>query len=216
MSANFLDLPRELRDLVYELCLLHPVPIVPWFQQELTSGLLRANKTAHREASPLFYSQNRFDFTWTGPEEIASFLRTIGRNNDYIQHVCVDFPHFHYREPGDVTLSDGGISIFESIQSSCANLSTLTAFAYSTYSMELRLEEPDNPEIVTEVLMLVDTRFRAISSLKKIIVCVYDDDPSSSFIREMKNRGWTINETEYGEEWDTDRYDDHLGDNDYD
>ena len=138
------------------------------------------------------------------PEHVASFLRTIGRTNaDYIQHVCVAFPNFHYREQGDVILSDGSISIFASIQSSCTNLSTLTAFAYSTETMEDSLDALGDPEIVAEALKLVDARFRAILSLKKIIVGVYDDDPSCSIRREMKNRGWTIITTEYEEEWDT-------------
>ncbi|KAH6670164.1 hypothetical protein B0J14DRAFT_598013 [Halenospora varia] len=207
MLAKFLKLPSELRNRVYGLCLLLQNPIDPWInysqRQELTLGLLRANKTVHREASSLFYAQNRFDFTMADPEQIASFLGTIGRNNaDYIQHVCVDFPNFHYQEPGGVTLSDGSMSIFASIQSSCANLSTLTAFAYSTETMEDRLEELDNPEIVT-VLKLVDTHFRAILSLKKIIVGVYGDDPSCFIRREMVNRGWAIIATEYEEEWDT-------------
>lgn len=207
MSANFLKLPSELRNRVYGLCLLLQNPIDPWInysqRQELTLGLLRANKTVHREASSLFYAQNRFDFTMATPEDIASFLEKIGRNNaDYIQHVCVDFPDFYYREPGDVILSDGSMSIFASIQSSCANLSTLTALAYSTENMEDKLEKLDNPKIVT-ILKLVDTHFRAISSLKKIIVGMYGDDPNCFIRREMKNHEWTIIATEYEEEWDT-------------
>jgi hypothetical protein len=43
---------------------------------------------------------------------------------------------------------------------------------------------------------------------------VWDND--SSVIREIKNRRWTISLIEYGEEWDTDRYDDYVRDNDYD
>jgi hypothetical protein len=46
--------------------------------------------------------------------------------------------------------------------------------------MELELEKLDNSESISEVLKLVDTRFRATSSLlKRIIVGAYDDDPSS-------------------------------------
>lgn len=68
MSANFLELPSELRNRVYELCLLHEETINPWMDynqpQELTPGLLHANKTVHREASSLLYAQNRFNFAW--------------------------------------------------------------------------------------------------------------------------------------------------------
>jgi hypothetical protein len=55
--------------------------IDPWVdykqRQKFTPGLLRANKTIHREASSPFYAQNRFDFTMGTPEDVASFLRQI-------------------------------------------------------------------------------------------------------------------------------------------
>jgi len=205
-SANFIKLPSELRDRVYRLCLLLQEPIDPWInynqRQKLTPGLLRINKTINYEAISLFYAQNRFDFTNSTAQQIASFLETIGRDNaNYIQHVCIDFPNFSYQKPGNFTLSDSSIRIFTSIQSSCANLSALIAFAYSTVNLEERLENLDNPEIVT-VLKLVDTRFRAILSLRKIIVGVYDEDPSCFVRGEMKNRGWTIIVTECEKEWD--------------
>ena len=57
------------------------------------------------------------------------------------------------------------------------------------------------PGAVT-ALTLVDTRFRVISSLEKIIVGVYDDGDLSSSMMEIDHLGWTITATEY--EWDTD------------
>jgi len=73
---------------------LHQELTDPWIdynqRQELTPGLLRANKTVHREASSLFYAQSRFDFTMATPEDVALFLGTIGRNNaDYIRLVMM-------------------------------------------------------------------------------------------------------------------------------
>jgi len=50
------------------------------------------------------------------PEDVASFLRTIGRDNaDCIRHVCVNFPKFLYLELGDVTLEEGSIGILANI-----------------------------------------------------------------------------------------------------
>jgi hypothetical protein len=239
MSANFLDLPRELRDRVYKLCLLHQEFINPWIdsnqRQELKSGLLRANKTVHREASSLFYAQNCFDFTMATPGDIASFLGTIGRNNaDCIRNVCINFPTFLYLDPGGVTLAEGSTTILANIQSGCANLRTLTTSLYSKNTMELRLDGHDNPKIIPEALALVDIRFRAISSLQEINVRVYEDGPSGYIRRKMESHGWTINATEYIEEWGTARGfsdieddwdhdyggynygDDDLGDDDYD
>jgi hypothetical protein len=210
MSANFLKLPSDLRNKVYELCLLHQEPINPWMyfnqRQELTPGLLRANKTVHSEASSLLYAQNRFDFSMATPEDVASFLRTIGDNNaDCIRHICVDFPSFRDLEPGNVTLEEDSDGILANIQSSCANLRMLTTSLSSTHAMELRLDALDSPKIVTEALTLVNTRFRAISSLQDIIVEVYEDGPSDDIRRKMENHGWTISTTEYVEEWGSDR-----------
>ena len=232
MPPNFFSLPSELRNRIYELRLVHQEPIDPWAnynrRQKLTPALLRANKTVHREAGSLFYAQNRFDFTMGTPEDVASFLGQIGRNNaDYIRHISIDFPKFLYLDPGDVTLEDDSVGILANIQSGCANLSTLTTSLYSTNAMELRLDALDNPKIVTEALKLVDTRFRAISSLQEIIVEVYEDGPSDHMRRKMESHGWTISTTENVEEEDFDRsfsdfeygdysYGDDCGDDDYD
>jgi hypothetical protein len=82
-----------------------------------------------RETSSLFYAQNCFDFTMATPEQLVSFLGTIGRNStNYTQLIYVGFPNFHYQEPASITLSNGSISIFASIQSSCVNLSTKSKF----------------------------------------------------------------------------------------
>ena len=204
MSLNFFSLPRELRDQIYKLVLLHQEPIDPYVdyyrEQKLTPGLLRANKTVHREASLLFYTQNCFDLTTVTAEDVASFLGQIGRNNaDYIRHIYVDFPKFVCLDPGEVTLEDESVSILASIQSGCANLSTLTTSLYSTNSMELRLDELDYPKVVTEALKLVNTHFRAISSLQGIIVEVYEDGPSDHR-KKMESHGWRITTTEYVEE----------------
>jgi hypothetical protein len=175
-------------------------------RRELTPGLLRANKTVHHEASSLLYAQNRFDFATATPEDLASFLRTIGDNNaNSIRHICVDFPSLRDLEPGNVTLEEGSDGILANIQSACANLRTLTTSLSSTHAMELGLDALDNPNIVTEALTLVNTRFRAISSLQNIIVEVYDDGPSGYIRRKMENHGWTVSTIEYVEEWGSDR-----------
>ncbi|KAH8586095.1 hypothetical protein B0O99DRAFT_558607, partial [Bisporella sp. PMI_857] len=190
MPANFFELPRELRDRVYEPCLLHLESINSWagsFQrQELTLGLLFANKTVHYEARFLLYTQNRFDFTMASPENIVSFLETIGRNNaDCIRQVYINFPTFLYLDFGDIALENNSIAILTSIQSSCTKLRTLTISSYSIHAMELKLDALNNLKIATEALKLVDTRFRAIKSLQEIVVEVYKDGPSGYIRRKI-------------------------------
>ncbi|KAG9234216.1 hypothetical protein BJ875DRAFT_510180 [Amylocarpus encephaloides] len=208
--ARFLDLSSELRNRVYELCFLHQEPIDPWTgynpRQELTPGLLRANKTIHREASSLFYAQNCFDLCRATPEDIALFLGRIGRvNAEYIQHICVDFPNLRDLEVGNVTFEEDSGDIFATIQSGCAKLRTLKMSLDSTNTMVLKLDALDYPKIVIEALTLVNSRFRAISSLQDIVVEVYENSLSEYLRRAMESHGWTVSEIEYVEDWGSDR-----------
>ena len=165
MSANFLSLPSELRNNIYEqlLVLQEPVasPIDLWRRQSqvqaLTPGLLRANKTVHFEASSMLYAQNCFDFTMCTSEDVTSFLEQIGHNNaSYILSIYIDFPKFHYLDLHDVTFEDDSVRILAKIQSDCTKLATLTTSLHSTNAMEARLEALDYPKIVAEGLALVD------------------------------------------------------------
>jgi hypothetical protein len=211
MSVHFLTLPIELRNRVYELCLVHQEPFDPWIEdsdepQELTLGLLRVNKRVYHEASHVFYAYNGFNFSMGTSQDIASFLVQIGRNNaESIRHISVDFPQFVNLEAGDVTLDDNSTGILINIQSSCPNLSTLTTSRYSSNAVELRLDALDHFETVAEALLLVDSRLRSISSLQKIIVEVYEDGPSDGIRKEMQSHGWTISAAEYAEDWVTDK-----------
>ena len=220
MSSNFFSLPRELRDRIYELVLLHQEPIAPWVgyyrRRDLTAELLHVNKDIHREASSLFYAQNRFDFTMGTPEDVASFLRQIGPNNaSYIRHICIDFPEFRCLEPDDVTLENDSVGILANIRSGCTNLSTLTTSLYSTNAMELRLDALDSPKVVSEALNLVNTEFRAISFLQEIVVEVYEGGPSDYIRRKMESHRWTISVVEYVEEEDFNRSLSDFGRDDY-
>jgi hypothetical protein len=221
--ASFLGLPSELRNKIYELVVLHQEPINPW-AENLTPGLLRANKAIHSEASSLFYSRNVFDFADATPEDILLFLERVGSQNaGYIQHIRIAFPTFLSLNSDDVALEEGSVSILTNIQGRCTNLNTLTTSLESTNAVELRLDNLDNHRMATAALMLVDARFRVISSLQEIIVEVYEDGPSGHFRKEMKRCGWTIREwveedddrRGFSDDDDYDDYDDYGG-NDYD
>lgn len=71
--------------------------------------------------------------------------------------------------------------------------------------MELQLDNLDYYNAATEVLTLVDTRFRTISSLQEIILEVYEDGPSDHLRKRMESYGWTLSTTVYVEEEDWDR-----------
>jgi len=218
MSLNFFSLPSEVRNTIYELILLSEEPIDPYVYyhplQDFTPGLFRANKAVHREACSLLYAQNCFDFTSRTLDDIVSFLTQIGRYNaSYIRHIYIDFPKFKSLEAGSITLEDDSDFILATIQSDCPNLQTLKTSLGSTNAMELRLDAQDTPKILGEALKLVDTRFRASSSLQEITVEAYEDAPSDQLRREMRDCGWKISIAENVEGVGSDR---SFDDYDYD
>ncbi|SPJ74501.1 uncharacterized protein FTOL_04232 [Fusarium torulosum] len=205
--TSFLCLPGELRNAIYEIILLQSEPIDPWLGcgSQVPAGLFRVSKTVHREATLLFYSQNRFDFARCDPEELASFLRQIGtRNASSIRHIIIDFPKFLYLDPGDVTIDGKSVSILGNILSSCTGLSTLRTSLYSTSNMEFRLDNLEHYGVATEALHLVNTHFKAIPSLAKIVLEVYEDGPSDYLRRRMESYGWILSKNTFveEEEWD--------------
>lgn len=219
MSTNFLSLPSELRNKIYEQVLVDQESINPWTRpypfRPLTPELLRANKTVHREASSLLYAQNRFNLT-AHDSELVAFLDQIDRNNaNHIRHICIEFPKFRYLDRHDVTLEDDSVRILAKIQSDCTNLSTLTTTLFSTDVMTLKLDALDSPNIVVEALALVNAHFRAISSLQEIVVEMYEERPSTHIRRTMENYGWTIKVAEQVEESGSDRPFSDIEDDDY-
>ncbi|KPA37432.1 hypothetical protein FLAG1_09755 [Fusarium langsethiae] len=205
--VSFLCLPGELRNTIYEIVLLQSDLVDPWSRwgPQISTGLFRVTKTVHREASLLFYSQNRFDFVGCDTEKLSSFLRQIGtRNASSIRHIVIDFPEFLYLDPGDVTIEEESVSILGNILSSCTGLSTLRTALDSTSNMELRLDNLDHFKVATEALYLVNTHFRAIPSLTEIVLEVYEDGPSDCLRRRMESHGWVLSKNAFVEEehWD--------------
>ncbi|KAM0796797.1 hypothetical protein BDR22DRAFT_811593 [Usnea florida] len=198
MSSNFFSLAREIRDQIYELVLLQQDPIDyrnTWWIRPQATELLR---TIHREASSMFYSQNHFDLTAGTPEQLALFFTQIGKKNaDFIRHVHIRFPEILCGEPDEVILDNDDVGILAKIQSSCANVTTLTFSPYSTDAMvtmiEEQFEEQKEPKVVTEAFELVNTHFRAISSLQEIIIEMHEKGPSDHIQKEMEGCGWKIN-----------------------
>ncbi|QSZ36731.1 hypothetical protein DSL72_006614 [Monilinia vaccinii-corymbosi] len=205
MSTNFLSLPSELRNNIYEqlLVLQEPISITMFWEfqpQELTPGLLRANKTIHGEASFVLYAYNRFDLTFCNP---VSFLEQIGRNNaSFLLYISVGFPQFEHLNLQDITLEEDSSRTLAKIQSHCTGLKTLQTSLDSTNEMEHQLAGRDDLTVVAAALGLVDARLKEISSLPNIIVEVYGNGPSDSIRNEMENHGWIINATESVEEPD--------------
>jgi hypothetical protein len=226
MPINFFSLPGETRNKIYEELLVLSEPIILEIASDhshdlykvLPAGnshtpgrfclaLLLANKRVHSEASQLLYSRNRFRLqdpvSMAGykiqVEILTSFLDHIGRQNaSFLRHICIAFPAFdgHFFE--SVTLEEDSIRTLELIRDNCTNIATLETSLQTTTRVELALDVLDNPRAVAKVLALVDARFKAISSLKEVIVNVYDEPPINDLRKKMSNYGWTIEVTESG------------------
>ncbi|KAH7123873.1 hypothetical protein B0J11DRAFT_568798 [Dendryphion nanum] len=225
MPITFLSLPSEVRNDIYGRLLLRQqyiaCPTQSVFRRfqprELTPGLLRVNKMIHGEASSLLYAQNHFNLTMCTSEDVTSFFKQIGyKNANYIRHIYIKFPRFRYLDMEDVTIEDDSLRILEIIRDHCHKLSTITTSLSSTNDMELRLDALDHLKIVGKAMALVDTCFRAISSLEEIIAEVYEDGPSGHIRREMKRLGWKNNEIEYVEESISDGSDYSFNEDDID
>jgi hypothetical protein len=212
MCTNFFSLPRELRDQIYVLVLLHEEPLDPWAEifprKKLTPGLFRANKTIHHETTSLFYNQSIFELGTGTPRNIASFLEQIGRSNaDCIRHIHIDFPRL-YVNTGYVYLNNYNLGVLVNIRSGFAFLSTLTMSQMDRKAHIAPLDvSPDVDsfaptaefEIITEGLKLVDINIRAIASLQDVIVELYEDGLSDHIRGEMKRLGWKIQPISYAE-----------------
>jgi hypothetical protein len=212
MLINFFSFPSEIRNKIYEEALVLSELIVLCAMQyggiyglalpmnSRMCGLLRlcpvillANKRTHREASTLLYSRNRFRLD---KGFLTLFLDQIGpQNASFLRHICIAFPAFDDYHVESVTLKEDSIRTLECIRDNCTNLATLeTSLRFRTINiMESAIDAPDSPRAAT--LALVDARFKAISSLKEIIVNVYDEPISCDLREEMHGCGWTIEGT---------------------
>ena len=84
---NFQDLPRELRDEIYEYCLSTPRILVAvnerfnprpptWPDTEAATALLAVSKAIHAETVPMFYGLNKFELSiYTGDGQRTIFQK---------------------------------------------------------------------------------------------------------------------------------------------
>ena len=78
--------------------------------------------------------------------------------------------------------------MLEMIRDYCTNIATLETLLYTSAEMEPRLDAADSPRAADEALTLVDARFKAIPSLKEVIVNLYDKPPSDYLRKKIQNR----------------------------
>ena len=203
MSFNFLGLPPEIRDRVYEHLLIQQKPIrLLDRRQELTVGLLRVNKLVHREASALLYTKNHFNLSADPDHEEAEveFLKTIGKENaGNIKHIRMRLPwveNFDIEDEGltleDFCFQDDSDSLFTIMKRTCTKLRSLTMSRSSIRDFDFSLVLLRNPEMAITVIKRFNAKIRAIPSLQEIIVEVKEFLVLNDAREQMEACGWRL------------------------
>jgi hypothetical protein len=169
----------------------------------------------HREASPLLYASNCFEFIhlnlctpslarFTQSAALGSFFTKIGHQNaSFIRQICIDFPTISNYKPGSTTLQKDSVKTLELIRDKCTSIAELETTLRDTYL----LETDTSPIVVEAALERVDTHFKAILSLKEVIVHIHHhQDPSDDLKKKMHDFGWTTKVTKVDkvEEYESD------------
>jgi hypothetical protein len=122
---------------------------------------------------------------------LASFFSQIERQNaSSLRHICIHLLDF---DPESAVLQEDSIKSMELIQDNCTSIATLEISLHITFRSEYAAAN------AADALDLLDTRFKAISSLKEVIidVHVYGDNSLRDDLREkMCDYGWTIKVTQ--------------------
>ncbi|KAF2678071.1 hypothetical protein K458DRAFT_409242 [Lentithecium fluviatile CBS 122367] len=207
-GRNFLDLPIDIRYDVYTRVLHVPHPLylfrepgcpVETFAPEKPIrwlALLSTNHQIHREASAALYKTNQFHLMDTTQQEsnlLQSFLDCIGPvNAASLSHLCISFPAAENIEgqPGQVKLREDSLQSLKLLQDQCAKLSTLEMIVHSKNSSVFR----ETDDFLQGALLSIDAQFKAIPSLKRIVVraTVHDGVPSASAKDFMRGLGWIL------------------------
>ena len=216
MPMNLFNFPTEIRLKIYEKLLVLSEPIAfqtsqyPFWpglylsrRYGLCPAILRVNKKVYSEARSLLYSSNRFKFSdieltrklTTNSAILAYFLSQIEpQNASFLRHVYIDFPA---ERSGTAMFKENGTNILELIRDHCTGITILET---SLWSHDLfGLQFPDM--FPAETLALLDSRFKAILSLKEVVIDVhiFDDEEYDLVLKKMRDFGWTIKVTKVEE-----------------
>ncbi|KAK9850867.1 hypothetical protein MYU51_011477 [Penicillium brevicompactum] len=235
MPVFFLRLPGEIRNEIYKHLLVRKVPIDPWnaAAYELGPQILATNSKIYREAIQYLYSDNCFDLTryksdlWDYPL-VPGFLNSLTpRNQSLIQNLQINFPDVSAPsttnadgvvEVGEVSLEKESLESMQMIQKCCTDLRSITVPVESSWFWERWATDSDQHR---ESVALLDSHFRAITSLKRIVVQVHvgekvdaqyhwSDDPYWPSMerrvklmrKQMQGLGWVLEEVVDAEDED--------------
>ena len=184
-------------------------------------ALLYVNRQISAKASAILYSRNHFVLqdmetpagattTTKRTSHLESFLDCIGPvNAGLLSHLCINFPATEMiagegeREgeqsdsrDHEIRLRQSSMHRLQLIQKRCTGLRTLETLLYGGHpSHSCALIQEDQlakNKFAREVLWDISARFRAITSLNRIIVRVYGRSPAPSVREFLQGLGWVV------------------------
>jgi hypothetical protein len=209
-ECRLFDLPRPVRDEIYRevLAVVQPLylfkdsgsPKVGLFapgKRPRWLALLFTNRLLHAEASAILYRANHFTFVSTTPNQsdvVQSFLDCIGSvNAAHLSHLSINFPAADSQQ-GEVVLGEPDSDTLRLLQEKCTGLATLETIVQKGNSKGLtaRSQAQDGSQFAREALAQVDVQFKAVPSLRKIIVRFYSGSPTPEVAELMQRYDWVI------------------------
>ena len=127
----------------------------------------------------------------------TSFLSRIGhQNTNFLRHICIDS---NFPTVNNVVLQGDNLELLELIREKCTGIAILEI---SPRDFQFGISEATVSQTINQaVLEVLDARFKAISSLKEVIVRDRDfDGLSDDLMKKMRDYGWTI-KLENGRIW---------------
>lgn len=176
-------------------------------------ALLYVNRQFSAEASAILYGRNHFVLQEVEQSAIATkrkslletFLNCIGPvNAGQLSHLCINFPETEMiggeeggradSEDHEIRLRVASVHNLQLLQERCTGLRTLETLLYGgQHSHSSALVQEDQlmeNKFVREVLWDINARFRAISSLNRIIVKVYSGSLAPVVREFLQGLGW--------------------------
>ncbi len=209
-TAGFCSLPREIRENIYKAVLIvdHPLYLFGGPGSRVESfapdkpfrwlALLYMNRQIYNEARVVLYNMNSFtlmDTTQHQADLLQCFLDCIGpRNASLLSHLCINFPLIEgiKDQPETVKLSKDSLQSLKLLEENFASLTTLETLIHGGKYTGLIKACQYNSAFVREALSHIDTHIKAVSSLNRFIIRIYDRSPMPSVIESMRGLGWIV------------------------
>lgn len=107
------------------------------------------------------------------------------------QDICINFPVIEV-QPEASNIREDSLQSLKFLQEKCTNLTTLETLISSRNSSGLTRVDQAHSQFTREALSQVYLQLKAIPSLRKIIVRVFNGMPISSVMESMQSFGWVV------------------------